>query len=317
MLSENEAIPLLNRMGKSQTPFSFYCDFLGEKWCVQKKGDKSQFKIDLLGNQSEHTTRNIDFGSQPISLQAYQSAFDEVVRQINIGNSFLTNLTFQTPIETNLGLDQIFKQAKAKYKLLVPGQFVVFSPETFIQIRNNKIYSFPMKGTIDADLPNAAQVIMEDEKETAEHVTIVDLIRNDLSQVSNNVQVSKFRFFDEIQTNKKRLLQISSEIQGTLGTGWKQNLGTILRTLLPAGSISGAPKPQTIQIIRTVEKYDRRFYTGVCGQFDGNSLDTGVMIRFIQKQGEKLFYHSGGGITSFSKMEKEYHEMVDKVYLPM
>ena len=94
--------------------------------------------------------------------------------------------------------------SQAKYKLYYNDQFVVFSPETFVQIRNGVITTFPMKGTIDAALPEADRRIIEDEKEAAEHVTIVDLLRNDLSMVSRDVYVKRYRFIECIHTNGKR-----------------------------------------------------------------------------------------------------------------
>lgn len=316
MLTKSEAIALLNRLGKEKTPFQFYCDFLGEKWVIHEEGSNSSFHLELSEDRkSTRDNRLATFTKYPIPFSQFKKSFDQIIHQINIGNSFLTNLTFQTPIETSLSLEEVFQQSEAKYRLLVPNQFVVFSPETFVQIKENHIYSYPMKGTIDANLPNAASTILSDQKEKAEHITIVDLIRNDLSQVAKNVEVTKFRFINELKTNDKNLLQVSSEVKGELVPGWKENLGIVLSELLPAGSISGAPKPETIKIIKDSENYQRNFYTGICGRFDGQSLDTGVMIRFIQKQKDQLVYCSGGGITSFSEAEKEYQEMVDKVYL--
>ncbi|WP_420316655.1 aminodeoxychorismate synthase component I [Ekhidna sp.] len=319
MLTKNEAIAKLNDLGAASQPFSFYCDFLGEKWCVEPSGERD-FKLAIdsdfsKGQQSTVNGKLLTFKKKPISLERFKQSFDQVIHQINIGNSFLTNLTFETPIDTNLSLEEIFQYSKAKYKLIVPDQFVVFSPETFVKIHNDHIYSYPMKGTIDASIPNAEEAILIDVKETAEHVTIVDLIRNDLSQVAQDVQVTKFRFIDQLKTNDKKLLQVSSEIRGHLGNEWKKNLGNILSKLLPAGSISGAPKQETIKIIEQAESYNRSFYTGICGHFDGQTLDTGVMIRFLKKVNDELVFCSGGGITSFSEAEKEYQEMVDKVYL--
>lgn len=315
MLTKNEAISKLNLFGAAKTPFSFYCDFLGEHWCIKEKSSEESFQLEIGGSQSDLETGLVKFAKHPIAFSEFKRAFDQVIKQINIGNSFLTNLTFETPIETNLSLENIFQKSSAKYKLFVPGKFVVFSPETFIKIKGNGIFSYPMKGTIDGDFPNAAEVILGDIKEKAEHVTIVDLLRNDLSQVAEQVEVSKFRFLDTLKTNDKNLLQVSSEVKGSLPQNWKEEVGTILSKLIPAGSISGAPKPETIKIIQKAENYNRGFYTGICGHFDGESLDTGVMIRFIKKEANQLFYCSGGGITSFSDAEKEYQEMVDKVYL--
>ena len=86
-------------------------------------------------------------------------------------------------------------------------------------------------------------------------------------------------------------------------------------SMLPAGSISGAPKKKTVEIITEAEGYDRGYYTGVFGCFDGENLDSAVMIRFIEKQesGELLF-KSGGGLTVYSDPDSEYREMIDKVY---
>lgn len=91
----------------------------------------------------------------------------------------------------------------------------------------------------------------------------------------------------------------------------------MLFKLLPAGSVSGAPKKRTIEIIREAEAYDRGYYTGVFGYWDGQILDSAVAIRYIEKSGDKLFFKSGGGITFQSNCDHEYDEMVNKVYVPI
>lgn len=101
-----------------------------------------------------------------------------------------------------------------------------------------------MKGTIDATLPDAEQLLMQDTKEAAEHATIVDLIRNDLSMVSEHVEVTSYRYIDRLQTNKGPILQTSSEICGTLPEDYTAHLGDIIFRLLPAGSITAPPSPK-------------------------------------------------------------------------
>jgi para-aminobenzoate synthetase component I len=194
---------------------------------------------------------------------------------------------------------------------------VVFSPECFVRIENDRIYSYPMKGTIDAAVSEAAAVILSDKKELAEHVTIVDLIRNDISQIATNVEVTRFRYIEEIRTREKNLLQVSSEIRGELPSDYRERLGDLLMALLPAGSVSGAPKEKTIEIIGEAEMENRGYYTGVFGYFNGDRLDSGVMIRYIERSGERCFYRSGGGITTQSSAGKEYQEIIDKVYVPV
>ena len=174
-----------------------------------------------------------------------------------------------------------------------------------------------MKGTIDASIPSAAQLLMNDPKEAAEHATIVDLIRNDLSMVANQVSVSRYRYIDTLQTNQGAILQTSSEIQGILPENYPEHLGEIIFRLLPAGSITGAPKKKTMQIIREAETYDRGFYTGIMGYSDGINLDSAVMIRFVEQEGEKMYFKSGGGITCQSDAESEYNEMKQKIYVPI
>ena len=236
---------------------------------------------------------------------------------LNYGDTFLLNLTAKTEVQISQSLEDTFYISKAKYKLWVKNEFLVFSPETFIQISDGKIYSYPMKGTIDAAIPGAEEIILTNEKEKAEHVTIVDLIRNDLSMVATDVQVSRFRYVDTITTSHKNLLQVSSEIVGILPEDYLSKIGDILISLLPAGSISGAPKKKTLEIIRMAEQEKRSYYTGVMGLFDGEKLDTGVMIRFVEQSGNRFFYRSGGGITTQSDPEMEYQEMIDKVYVPI
>ena len=320
MLKRKQAIETLNSLGEQHIPFSFYCDYMGETWNIQagSVNPKKPFYLSIgTENHISDQPTNIKLTKHPITFNAFELAFEQVIQEINQGNSFLTNLTFETPIEVDRTLEQLYNNTSAKYRLYVPGEFVVFSPETFVRIEDGLIKSYPMKGTIDADIEKANEKILLDPKETAEHVTIVDLIRNDLSQVANEVEVTKFRFIDKINTSEKALLQVSSEVVGKLSTDWRLMIGTILSSLLPAGSISGAPKPSTIQIINRAENYDRGFYTGICGHFDGEKLDSGVMIRFIKSVKDQHYYCSGGGITSFSDVHKEYQEMIDKIYIPI
>jgi para-aminobenzoate synthetase component I len=322
-MKSSAAISIMNRYGKQFIPFIFIIDFEMKAPLVialEKAKDQNIFyKINGFTNipAGSLTPKQVKFKRYPISFRKYSASFDKVLRHINAGNTYLLNLTFPTPIETNLSLQEIFFLSRAKYKLLLKNKFVVFSPESFIQIHGRTISSYPMKGTIVASIPKARSIILSDKKESAEHNTIVDLIRNDLSRIAKRVRVKRFRFIDKIKTNIKDLLQVSSEITGTLPANFRERIGDIIFEMLPAGSVSGAPKKKTVEIIREVETYERGYYTGVFGYFDGKTLDSGVMIRFIERVDKKLIYKSGGGITSFSDANSEYHEMIDKVYVPI
>ncbi|MGV0925806.1 aminodeoxychorismate synthase component I [Empedobacter falsenii] len=318
MLAKHSIFTKMNELGAAKVPFFFMIDFLkenGEVIPLNELPDEIKFEID--SPKKESFQNDFKFNKFPISFDEYLPKFNYVHDNLFFGNSYLTNLTLPTKIETNLTLDEIFQFSEAKYKLKYKDEFVCFSPERFVKIEDQKIFSNPMKGTIDASIPNAKQLILNDEKEAAEHATIVDLIRNDLSLVSENVEVTNYRYIDEVKTNDATLLQVSSEIKGDLNDDYYQNLGTIFDQLLPAGSICGAPKKKTIEIILEAEKYHRNFYTGVFGIFDGENLDSAVMIRFIENIQGELFFKSGGGITAKSKAKAEYEELIQKVYVPI
>lgn len=313
----------MDQLSQQKIPFFFTIDFLMENieiWSKEQLSNDSllvDFPMFKKLNESYTISENIHWQSYPESLESYQKGFDFVQKNINYGNSYLVNYTRSTALETNLSLEEIFYRSKAKYKMLARDQFVFFSPETFVDIIDNKIVTHPMKGTIDASIENAEKKLLDSPKEKAEHYTVVDLLRNDLSMVADEVRVDQFRRIDFIKTKQKDLLAMSSEISGTLKPGFQNKVGSIMKMLLPAGSILGAPKQKTLDIILAAEEYDRGFYTGIAGYYDGKNLDSCVMIRFIENINGKLFYKSGGGITHQSLLDDEYEEMKNKIYAPI
>ena len=322
-MEANIAIQQINKLAKQRIPFLFVIDFLKENYWIGNPGSASSQGIYYESKQfkNHHFTKNypeeIIFKKFPISFEAYSQAFDFAKSEILYGNSYLLNLSAPTRIETNLSLKDIFVLSDARFKLLFKDQFVCFSPEKFIQIQGREISTYPMKGTIDAKTPEAKSLILNNQKEKAEHNTIVDLLRNDLNNVAKKIKVNNYRYIEEIKSLDKNLLQVSSKIVGQLPENYQEKLGDLLFSLLPAGSISGAPKKKTIEIILKAENYQRGFYTGIMGYFDGNNLNSAVMIRFIEHINGQYYFKSGGGITHMSDVKAEYQELLDKVYLPI
>lgn len=313
----------LNKWAEAGIPHLFLIDFEINKPLIFKLDEidpkKLLYSINGFSNcgSPPSAVKNVKLKKHPVKYEDYLEKFNKVTHEITSGNSYLLNLTCRTPVESDSTLLEIFYSSSARYKLWFDERFVCFSPETFITISEGKIRSFPMKGTIDAAIPDAENIILNDRKETAEHYTIVDLIRNDLNIVASGVRVERFRYIDTIITNEKKLLQVSSEICGDLEEGYLSRIGDIILALLPAGSVSGAPKKKTTEIIAATEGQERGYYTGIFGLFDGHDLTSSVMIRFIEKQDNNCFYRSGGGITSFSDPLSEYNEMIDKIYVPV
>ena len=312
-----------NEYGKLQRPFLFLLDFELKKPLIipldRIEDEKIFFEMHGVGSQVKAISgkKNSGLKAYPMKFKEYAHAFEIAQKNLDAGNTYLINITFPTTLSLDLDLESIFLRSKAPYKLLFKDQFTLFSPECFVRTQNGHIYSYPMKGTIDASIPNAANVILSNKKETWEHNTIVDLIRNDLAMVSRNITVTKFRFITEVRSRQRNLLQVSSEIRGDLNPDWNTRIGDMLCDLLPAGSISGAPKKRTLEIIREAEKQDRGYFTGVFGIFDGRELDSAVNIRYIERTDRGLQFRSGGGITAMSDPHDEYREMVDKIYVPL
>ncbi|MCB0567973.1 MAG: aminodeoxychorismate synthase component I [Phaeodactylibacter sp.] len=322
-IDKGEAIRRMNFWGSEGEPFLFVIDFELERPIVLKLDEvpPESLLYDINGKRNFQkrtpSPKPVFFEKHAMPQAQYHQAFQLVMNNLKAGNSYLANLAFPTPVSTNLSLREAFFASQARYRLWQDNQFVCFSPEPFVTIdRNGQIASFPMKGTIDAALPEAKQQLLNNPKETAEHATIVDLIRNDLSMVAENVRVKRYRYIEEIETHQGGLLQSSSEIIGQLERGYEGRLGDIIFQLLPAGSISGAPKRKTVEIIQAAEGQARGYYTGICGIFDGKQLNSGVMIRFIEQTAEGMVFKSGGGITANSTEEEEYEEMLRKAYLP-
>ena len=314
---------LMDELSLKKVPFFFMVDFLLEKVEVFQENEieEESLLIDFQNFKNIKTTEaenaEIELKILSESAEIYRKGFDFVQENLRQGNSYLTNYTMKSEIAINLTLKEIFYHSKAKYKVWYNDEFVFFSPETFVEIIDGQIYTHPMKGTIEASIENAVEILKNDVKEKAEHFTVVDLLRNDLSMVADEVQVDEFQRIDFIKTQQKDLYAMSSKISGKLKPEFQNKIGTVMKTLLPAGSILGAPKPKTLEIIAEAENYDRGFYTGVCGWFDGENLDSCVMIRFIEKENGKLFFKSGGGITHLSKFADEYQEMKNKIYVPI
>ncbi|MBK9581994.1 MAG: chorismate-binding protein [Saprospiraceae bacterium] len=240
-------ISTMNEYGRREIPFLFILDFELQKPVVIPLADMPDdilYKLNDVKNYELHGTKSkpLIFNPIPVNYDTYSKAFEGVLKEILLGNSFLLNLTFPTKVESNYTLRSLFDISRAKYKLYFKDQFIVSSPEIFVQIKDGKICTFPMKGTIDAEVPD----------------------------------------------------------------DYKFRLGDIFAALLPAGSISGAPKKKTVQIIKDHEIDARGYYTGVFGVFDGQNVDSAVMIRFIENTDGNLTYRSGCGITALSDCEAEY-----------
>ena len=323
----------INEAASNSKPFLFFIDYEMKNAYFTTRPlqcNDVKWRIGDVGNSTDvdYAIKGTFFKTKSIQQAEYEQKFSRVRQGLMRGDTFLANLTVKTPIDTDYSLEEIFHRSNSRYRLLLPDRFVCFSPETFVRINDNKIKCFPMKGTISGLIPDAEAKILSDYKETCEHNTIVDFIRSDLARVGRWVEVERFRYIDRLNTSHGPVLQVSSEVTARIDSNWRCHLGDMLREILPAGSICGAPRKATLQVIAEAEGEPRGFYTGVMGYFDGQNFDSCVLIRYIETKQlatelgyshtdkSPFYFRSGGGITINSDMNDEYNEVLEKVYLP-
>ncbi len=143
--------------------------------------------------------------------------------------------------------------------------------------------------------------------------------------VADNVQLDEFQRIDYLQTRNKNLYAMSSEISGDVKPEFQYKIGSLIQKIASCRFVfSGAPKPKTLEVILEAENYKRGFYTGVAGYFDGENLDSCVIIRYIRKQkffilNENLIWFSkvAAELHILAKLEDEYQEMKNKIYVPI
>ena len=219
MIDAANVIMLMNKAAQKQQDFLFGFDYERNQGFFILNPKKSK---ELMWRVGEHTNAHC-FGTDfrngsffrptPISLKEYQKKFEVIQHHLTHGNSFLANLTIRTPIHTDYSLQEIFHRSNSKYAIYIPDKMVCFSPETFVQYGQGMLSSNPMKGTISGTIPDAENVILNDYKETAEHCTIVDFVRSELSRVGTHVAVTDLRYIDTLETSKGAVLQVSSRIE--------------------------------------------------------------------------------------------------------
>lgn len=188
------------------------------------------------------------------------------------------------------------------------------SPETLVKLEDGILHTYPLAGTRPRGKNFAEDKLLEkellaDEKELAEHNMLVDLGRNDLGKISEfgSVEVEKFHAIEKFS----HVMHIGSVVRGKIEN--KFDALNAIESVLPAGTLSGAPKIRACEIISELEKNKRGIYGGALGYIDfSGNMDTAIAIRIIYKKNGKIFVRSGAGIVADSVAEKEFEECMNK-----
>ncbi len=255
------------------------------------------------------------------SREEYREAFDRIKNYILDGDCYQVNLAqrFSAEFEGDswsayLQLRQVNPAPFAAYINIPSGAVLSSSPERFLKVIGNQVETKPIKGTqrrsdFAYEDKALAVCLLESEKDRAENLMIVDLLRNDISKSceSGSVVVPKLFSLESYAT----VHHLVSTISGRLSKN-KQALD-LLRDCFPGGSITGAPKLRSMEIIEELEPHRRSVYCGSIAYvgFDRN-MDSNICIRTLLKYEDKLYFHAGGGIVWDSKVDAEYKECFDK-----
>ena len=256
-----------------------------------------------------------------IAKDDYYAKIRKIKEYIAAGETYQVNFTDRIRVATKLSPDQAFRtllqQQPVSYSafLNAAGQHILsLSPELFFRIEGDRIVTRPMKGTMPRGLDivedaEAALKLQRDEKNRSEHVMIVDLLRNDLGRICTMGSVRA----EDIFTVEKyeTLLQMTSTISGTLRHGLSYY--EIFKAIFPSGSITGAPKIRTMQIIHEMEQAPRGIYTGAIGYMSPNGSGAfNVAIRTLVLKDDEAQMGVGGGIVADSEPFEEYRECLLK-----
>ena len=193
------------------------------------------------------------------------------------------------------------------------------SPETLVRLQNGRLYTFPVAGSRPRGKTEEEDIALEkgllaDEKELSEHNMLVDLGRNDLGRISEfgSVEVSKYKMIHRYS----RIMHICSQVEGNI----RDDCDALdaVSAVLPAGTLSGAPKIRACEIIEELERCPRGIYGGALGYMDfSGNLDTCIAIRMAVKKNNKVYVQAGGGIVADSIPENEYEESYNKAIAVM
>lgn len=252
----------------------------------------------------------------------YKKNIRTIKEYIKKGDTYQVNYTVKGKFKLSGSLISlfsllIFNQSAEFCAFINNGENIVISisPELFFKVDKNKIYSRPMKGTIERGKNNSEDSILINKlknsgKERAENSMIVDLIRNDLGRVAKlgNVNVKNLFSTEKYET----LLQMTSTVEGNLKN--KTFLTDIIKSVFPCGSITGAPKIRTMEIINEIEHQPRGIYTGTIGMFRNKGSVFNVPIRtiVINKKNRNGTIGIGSGVVWDSDPSKEFQEVLLK-----
>ena len=293
---------------------------------IRAKAKLKNMKEEILKPYIHTEESDKEYGIKSIkantSKEQYMQNVEKAKQYIYDGDIFQVVLSKKWELETDEHPFNLYRKLRSinpsPYLFYINfGEYQVAgsSPEMLVELRKDKVFTCPIAGTrrktndpsLDAEL---AKDLLEDEKERAEHVMLVDLGRNDMGRVSK-VKSVKVTEFMQVH-NYSHVMHLVSTVEGEKNE--KEDAFSVLSSFLPAGTLSGAPKIRAMEIIDELEPEKRGVYGGAIGYFSYNGdMDTCIAIRTMLMKGGKVYLQAGAGITAKSDPEKEDEECENKI----
>lgn len=266
-----------------------------------------------------------------ITKNEYFQAIQKIKDYIKNGITYEVNYTYPSKIYTNLDdfelYEALLEQQTTPYNMFFQNKYLTlmsYSPELFFKLKDRKILTKPMKGTMPRGKDEISdnvnyEFLKTDVKNQSENIMIVDLLRNDLGRIAKTGSVKVEKLF-EVEKHKT-VFQMTSEISAILNEDIK--LLDIFKSIFPCGSITGAPKLSTMKVINELEKFNRKIYCGAIGFLTPEESIFSVPIRILQsehskdkeipKKSESFIYNVGGAIVWDSTPQDEWNETLTKM----
>ncbi|MBN1621896.1 MAG: aminodeoxychorismate synthase component I [Endomicrobiales bacterium] len=318
---ENKLAGLRNNF-KNSLPLAWFGVF-EKPYIFSHKHNKWNKKLHSVkdGRSISRNSHNIPLViKHTMDYDTYVKKIRAIRNYIAKGDTYQVNFTYDVDVKSGLPPFELYNQLRSnqptKYCAFIKNKFgniMSFSPELFFKKESDKITVKPMKGTASRKKRDNEQIrkFEKDKKNNAENVMIVDLLRNDLGRICGTESIKVSKLF-EIETHPT-VHQMTSTIQGKMRPN--VDISDIIKSLFPSGSVTGAPKIRTMEIIRSLEKGERGVYCGMLGFISPDKKSVfNVPIRTLQrKKGEKNWrYRVGSGIVWNSSAEAERKECETK-----
>lgn len=309
-------------LSKAEGMTDYWLTWFDEEQAKEKAAVlRAKRQVLLEDDQLQMDVASLSDVTSPFSKEAYMEAVRRIQRYIEQGDAFQVNLSVRQSKEVTASPEELYEWLRLVNPSPYMGflrcpdfQLVSASPELLVELQESKLVTRPIAGTrrrgrTEEEDQRLADELLSNEKERAEHIMLVDLERNDLGRISayGTVKVEELMVIEQYS----HVMHLVSQVEGILSAG--KDAYDVISATFPGGTITGAPKIRTMEIIEELEPTRRGPYTGSLGWIDYNGdMEFNIIIRTMVLQDGIVHIQAGAGIVIDSDPEREYKESLNK-----